>query len=62
MSKKLLNKLEKYEQQAYSGGYGVDWLEQVGEGFKVYIRKCVEDNIRRTIEGFERYIDKLAGK
>ena len=59
MSKKLLDKLEKYEQEAYSGGYGSDWLEQIGEGFKFYIENCCGKNIRPTIKGFERYIDNM---
>lgn len=60
MSKKLLDKLEKYEQQAYNGGYGQDWLEQIGEGFKFYIRDCVNENKKPTIKGFEKYIDNIA--
>lgn len=62
MSKKLLEKLEKYEQEAYDNGFGSDWLEQIGEGFKFYIQNCVEKDIRPTIKGFEKYIDNLYGK
>ena len=60
MSKKLLQKLEIYERMAYSGAYGDEWLEAVGEGFKFYVRDCVENNKRVTIKGFERYLDKEA--
>lgn len=59
MSKQLLNKLERYEQDAYEGHFGSDWLEQVGEGFKFYIQECVNSGSRATIAGFERYLDKL---
>lgn len=59
MNKKLLNKLEKYEQEAYDGGYGSDWLEKIGEGFKFYIEKCVDENITPSIKGFEKYIDEM---
>jgi len=62
MIKKLLDKLERYEQQAYDGGYGSDWLEKVGEEFKFYIQKCVDSNIKPTIKGFEKYIDNIANK
>jgi len=60
MSKKLLDKLEKYERSAYAGGYGSDWLENIGEGFKRYISDCVDKNVRPTIKGFEKYIDDKA--
>lgn len=59
MSKHLLTKLERYEEEAYEGGYGSDWLEQVGEGFKFYIQECVTSGRRATITGFERYLDAL---
>jgi hypothetical protein len=62
MSKKLLDKLESYEQRAYDGGYGSDWLENIGEGFKFYIQVCVDKNIKSTIKGFEKYIDDMASK
>lgn len=53
----LLEKLETYEQIAYNGGYGDEWIESIGEGFKFYIQNCVNDNIRPTIKGFENYLD-----
>jgi hypothetical protein len=59
MSKQLLEKLERYEQEAYDGGYGSTYLEAIGEGFKFYIQQCVETKIRPTIKGFEKYIDKI---
>ncbi|GED55772.1 hypothetical protein EDM54_24180 [Brevibacillus borstelensis] len=62
MSKQLLEKLERYEQDAYSGGYGADWLAEVGEGFKDYIGWCVENKKRPSIKGFEEWIDQLYNK
>jgi len=59
MSKNLLDKLEKYEKEAYEGSYGSDWLEQIGEGFKFYIQDCADNNKKATIKGFEKYIDEL---
>lgn len=59
-AKKLLEKLESYEQKAYAGGYGSDWLEQVGEGFKFYVQECAEREVLVTLRGFERYIDRMA--
>jgi len=59
MSKKLLEKLEKYENEAYKSASGVDWLEIIGEGFKFYIKECVNDNKIATIKGFEKYIDEM---
>lgn len=47
MSKQLLEKLERYEQDAYSGGYGADQLKALRNGLtnsttnKVYIFMCV---------------------
>ncbi|MEG0898352.1 MAG: hypothetical protein RSF40_01400 [Oscillospiraceae bacterium] len=59
MSKRLFEKLERYEQEAYEGGYGSDYLEAVGEGFKFYIQQCSMAGTRPTIIGFEKYIDGL---
>lgn len=46
----------------YSGGYGADWLAEVGEGFKYYIVWCVENKKRASIKGFEEWIDQLHDK
>lgn len=59
MSQRLLEKLERYEQDAYDGAFGCDWLESVGEGFKIYVEKCVRENKRATIKGFEKYLDDM---
>lgn len=55
-AKKLLEKLERYEQEHYAGQCGQDWLESIGEGFKFYIEDCIEMNIKPTLEGFEKSI------
>jgi len=59
MSKRLLDKLEKYEQEAYNAGCGADWLTDIGEGFKFYVEQCIQNNQATTIRGFEKYIDNL---
>jgi hypothetical protein len=56
----LLQKLEEYEQLAYDGHLGTDWLIEIGEGFKFYIKDCVNKNEKVTISGFEKYIDGKA--
>jgi hypothetical protein len=60
MSQKILDKLEEYEQLAYDDGYGEDWLIDVGEGFKFYVRDCIANHTRVSISGFIQYIDNLA--
>lgn len=59
-AKELLEKLESYEQSAYDGGIGVDWLANIGEGFKFYVQSCLEEGKRVTIAGFEKWIDERA--
>lgn len=58
-AEKLLQKLERYEQAAYDGGYGSDWLESVGEGFKFYVQQCRDTGRPVTIAGWEKYLDAL---
>lgn len=62
MSQKILDKLEEYEQLAYDGGYGDEWLESVGEGFKFYIKDCITENVRPSINGFVKYLNGIASK
>ena len=59
-NKQWLTKLENYELQAYDGGFGSDWLEEVGEGLKLYINHCIENDESVTIEGFIRCVDEFA--
>lgn len=58
-AEKLLKKLESYEQDAYDGDFGADWMESVGEGFKFYVRDCISKGCRVTIAGWVDYLDKL---
>lgn len=53
---KTLRLLEAYEQYAYDGGFGEDWLVDVGEGFKFFIRFCDASGIKPTIPRFMRWI------
>ena len=59
-AEKLLIKLESYEQEAYNAAMGTDWLEAIGEGFKFYVKQCVEQGTAVTMAGFERYVDAMA--
>ena len=51
--------LEAWEQQAYDGGYGADWLEQVGESVRIYAMDCENDGKRPTFAGLLRYLSLL---
>jgi len=57
---KLYRKLEAYENSAYEGGVGCDWLSEIGEKYKFYVKECEENNIAPTFEGWVTYVDKLA--
>lgn len=59
-AEKLLEKLEAYEQIAYDGGFGEDWLVEIGEGFKFYVRDCIEQGKSVTMVGFIKKIDEMA--
>ncbi|CAM3805108.1 hypothetical protein ABER99_21445 [Paenibacillus glucanolyticus] len=62
IAEKLLEKLEAYEQSAYDGGFGQDWLSDIGEGFKFYVQECIQQGKSVTIAGFVKYIDNMALK
>lgn len=51
--------LEAWEQEAYDGGYGADWLEQVGESVRIYAMDCENDGKRPTFAGLLRYLSLL---
>ena len=56
-------KLENMEQEAYDGGYGADWLSDIGEGLKWYAYQCAADGTIPTFAGFMNYIEtKWKGK
>lgn len=57
---RLLDKLKIYEHRAYSGGFGADWLEEIGEGFRHYIEKCIATGEIASINGFITYLDGIA--
>lgn len=51
--------LDAWEQEAYKGGYGADWLEEVGESVRVYAMDCENDGKRPTFAGLIRYLKIL---
>lgn len=56
---KTAKKLRQYEQDAYDGRYGSDWLEEVGEGLRFYAEYCVAHNLEMTMAGFLKYVNGL---
>lgn len=58
----ILAKLEAYEDSAYEGGIGVDWLAEIGEGFKYYVRECIENDVPVSMQGFYKKIDQMASE
>lgn len=53
-----VEQLEAWEQEAYAGGYGEDWLTDVGEGVKFYAMKCEAEGKRPTFKGLLEYLDE----
>lgn len=51
--------LEAWEQEAYTGGYGADWLEEVGESIRVYAMDCENRGKRPTFSGLIQYLKIL---
>mgnify|MGYP005783316411 FL=1 len=51
--------LESWEQEAYAGGYGADWLENVGESVRVYATECENEGKRPTFAGLIRHLKSL---
>lgn len=51
--------LESWEQKAYAGGYGADWLENVGESVRVYATECENEGKRPTFAGLIRHLKSL---
>lgn len=58
--KKYAERLEQYEQAAYKGHYGTDWLEDVGEGVKFYAMACEMKGKRPTFAGLMKYLGEKA--
>lgn len=61
-AEQIVEKLEGYEQEAYEGGFGLDWLQDVGENLKFYMLDCKNNNKNPTLEGLITWIDELAKK
>lgn len=57
---KIIDKLNQYENKAYEGGCGNEYLSELGEGFKLYLGECRGNNKEPTIEGFVKWIDRFA--
>ncbi len=51
--------LESWEQEAYAGGYGADWLENIGESVRVYATECENEGKRPTFAGLIRHLKSL---
>ncbi|MCY7675727.1 hypothetical protein [Bacillus safensis] len=58
-AKKMANMLEDYEQKAYAGYFGVDWLTDVGENLKMYMINCHLEKRDPTFEGLMKWITDL---
>jgi hypothetical protein len=57
--KEVADKLEEYENKAYEGGYGIDWLSDIGSELKLYMIDCDKNKARPTMEGLLQRIDKM---
>lgn len=57
---KIIEKLNQYEDKAYKGECGADYLSELGEGFKSYLIGCLNSNVEPTIQGFVKWIDRFA--
>lgn len=53
---KYSEKLEAWEQAAYTEGWGCDWLEEIGEGVKFYAMLCEAGGETPTFAGLMRYL------
>lgn len=58
--KKYSEMLESWEQEAYNGGYGADWLGEVGEAIKFYAYNCEKKGKRPTFKGLMKKLDGMA--
>ena len=52
-------RLEQLERLAYQGGFGADWLEDVGENVKFYAIACEQRGVRPTFKGLVDHIEAL---
>ena len=51
--------LDAWEQEAYKGGYGADWLEEIGESVRIYAMDCENSGKRPTFCGLIQYLKIL---
>lgn len=51
--------LDAWEQEAYAGGFGSDWLEEVGESVRFYATNCENAGKRPTFAGLIQYLKAL---
>lgn len=51
--------LETWEQEAYQGGYGSDWLEEIGENVRFYTMECEHDGKKPTFDGLIQHLKVL---
>ncbi len=58
---KYSEQLEQWEQEAYAGQYGSDWLEEIGESVKWYVLACEAQKVRPTFAGLMKYLKSRRG-
>lgn len=51
--------LQRYEDEAYEGKFGSDWLEEVGEAVKIYAMECASKRAIPTFKGLIEYIGRI---
>lgn len=56
----MLEKLQKYEENAENGNCAIDYYSTVGEGFTLYVKDCVENKKTINIMGWMRHVSKIA--
>lgn len=52
----------RWENEAYAGGYGADWLEDVGEAVKNYALNCANRGKTPTFKGLIQHIQEIKMK
>lgn len=56
---KYSERLEHWEQEAYKGGWGADWLEEIGENVKFYALKCEISGEQPTFTGLMKHLESV---
>ncbi|MEK4427718.1 hypothetical protein MHB54_00510 [Paenibacillus sp. FSL M7-0802] len=57
-TKPYLNKLMLLEEAATEKGISEEWLVQVGEGLKLYLEHCLQNNNDATIGSLIQWLEK----